>query len=259
MEKKGNLPLTGTRLPPLICPSPFQRLKQGLKPFLTQRNLYARIPRTAHPLSFFLEQLRIKMRRAWLPSTRNVKLPERFLFIPFQVHDDTQIIVHSPWVNSMECLIREVLEAKSRLNLPHKLVVKEHPVDVGRYDYTRLQKMSELVWLRDFPLEEILTKTDCVITVNSSVGIEALVYGKPVVTLGEAFYNVKAMAHAALKREDLAPAIMAALEEPGDPHLREAFLCRLRFQDLVDASWRCPTDRGVTNAAERILSMTKNP
>ena len=40
-------------------------------------------------------------------------------------------------------------------------------------------------------MKEVLKKAELVITLNSTVGIEALLYGKPVLTLGDAFYNIK--------------------------------------------------------------------
>ncbi len=255
LKKKGKLPLIGARLPPLKTPHPVKRLCRGMKPLFSERRLYSRIPRTSNPFFFYLEQLRLKRKRASLKSTRRIELPEHFVFLPFQVHDDTQIIAHSPWVKTMGQMLKSVMKATDVLGLPRKIVVKEHPVDVGRYDYGTVERSRDVVWLRDYALGVILKRADCVITVNSSVGIEALVYGKPVVTLGEAFYNVKRLVHTALCEADLAPALSAALNQSIDPALREAFLCQLRFRELVEASWRQPTDEGVANTVRRILSL----
>lgn len=36
------------------------------------------------------------------PVGEPVDLPARYIFVPFQVYDDTQILLHSPWVDSMD-------------------------------------------------------------------------------------------------------------------------------------------------------------
>jgi capsular polysaccharide export protein len=171
------------------------------------------------------------------------------------VHDDTQIVIHSPWVHTMEQMVQAVVRAREQLGLPHHIVVKEHPVDVGRSDYSSLANVPNLVWLWDYPLDKVMTGADCVITVNSSVGIEAVVRGLPLVTLGNAIYNVEGIAHHAASEQELPACIAAALSQPPDKSFREEFLCRLRFHDLIDAHWARPTDHGVENAAARIVRM----
>lgn len=251
LETGGNLPPAGTPLPPLAKVESGERVESILKPFLTERAIYAKLARK-NPFRGLLDNRRIDKVKRERPSSRNAVLPEKYLFLPLQVHDDTQIVIHSPWVPSMEAMVEEVKKAHAALGLPHALVVKEHPVDLGRYDYTDYARRSGTLWLWDYPLDTVMNRADVVITVNSSVGIEAIVRGKPVVTLGNALYNIPGIVHHAPNAAALPGAIKAALETPVDTAFRHEFLCRLRFADMVDASWGKPTDTGVAAAAGRI-------
>lgn len=254
LETGGNLPPEGTPLPPIAKVDRAERLESLMKPFVTERALYSKLVRKS-PFQGMADNRRIERLKRERPSSKATPLPRKYLFLPLQVHDDTQIVIHSPWVASMEAMVEEVKKAHAALGLDHGLVVKEHPVDLGRYDYTEYARRSGTTWLWDYPLDTVMNGADVVITVNSSVGIEAVVRGKPVVTLGNALYNIPGVVHHAPNAAALPGAIRAALDTPPDTAFRHEVLCRLRFADMVDASWGRPTDRGVTAAAARIRSL----
>src|SRR5690606_32705712 len=49
-------------------------------------------------------------------STRQARaLPKRYLFAPFQVDDDTQIILHSPWIPDMRAYFSVLCRLRARL------------------------------------------------------------------------------------------------------------------------------------------------
>lgn len=67
----------------------------------------------------------------------------------------------------------------STKNLSLQLIIKVHPREDAK-DYERLSKYyKEVVVTRDFNLHELLLISDVVITVSSTTGLWALVYGKP--------------------------------------------------------------------------------
>jgi capsule polysaccharide modification protein KpsS len=78
------------------------------------------------------------------------------------------------------------------------LVFKHHPLDRPYSDYTRLiaQRarefgLSERVhYIHDQHLPTLLRQARGVVTVNSTTGLQALFHGTPVITLGEAVYDV---------------------------------------------------------------------
>jgi len=79
-----------------------------------------------------------------------------------------------------------------------RLVVKLHPLDSGLIDWTGMighiaaeERVAERVTVLDGgQLARVLECSRAVITVNSTVGTEALARGLPVITLGKAVYDM---------------------------------------------------------------------
>ena len=66
-------------------------------------------------------------------------LPERYIFVPFQVNTDTQITMFSPWINHMPHLVEVLMELETELgkDMP-EIVLKTHPA--CPQDYKQLEK-----------------------------------------------------------------------------------------------------------------------
>lgn len=125
-------------------------------------------------------------------QTEKVELPSEFIFVPFQVPYDTQVIKNSKWVKSLHefyLLLEEVLES-----LPDNVffVVKEHPS--SEVTYPEFYEKNKRIMFSWDETEYLIRKSKAVLTLNSSVGVEALMLGKVVITLGEAFYNIDGLA-----------------------------------------------------------------
>ena len=137
-----------------------------------------------------------------------VELPEQYYFVPFQVPTDTQVLLNSPWIRSMEEFY-EVLE-KSVEFLPDsfKFVIKEHPSSNVRLDdyYNRNEL---IVFANSHNTQNLIENSKAVITLNSTVGIESLLLGKPVITLGDACYNIDGLTYHADRLEALGSIISA--------------------------------------------------
>jgi len=65
----------------------------------------------------------------------NTKLPKEYIFIPFQVTSDTQIIQHSPWIRDMFDFFGIIEWLAEQLDIV--FIIKEHPSDRVS-DYTPL-------------------------------------------------------------------------------------------------------------------------
>ncbi|MBM3324754.1 MAG: hypothetical protein FJY66_03715, partial [Calditrichaeota bacterium] len=181
----------------------------------------------------------LRLRRAlYAPLVRYSKsLPEApiaepYLFVPLQVNQDTQIRTYSPNVPNMEALVELVCEAWHALNRPElRLVVKEHPAESPRISYTAVRKRHpEIHWVEAGPTQEWLAAAKVVITVNSSAGVEALAFGRPVITLGKAFYNKEGIVFHCERADELSEKITEALQTPLDVSRIEKFVYFLRFQ-----------------------------
>ncbi|QDU04436.1 Capsule polysaccharide biosynthesis protein [Gimesia chilikensis] len=114
----------------------------------------------------------------------------QYILCPFQVETDTQIILHSPWISSMSQLVNVMYEVVSRLNVEGfkvKVLFKAHPMSNNAVRVSH----PHAALIEDVPMPEVFrVLRPLVVTINSTAGIEAVEAGLPVITLGEAFYNL---------------------------------------------------------------------
>ena len=119
-------------------------------------------------------------------------------FFPLQLDCDYQMRVHSPF-RAMHPAIEHVLTSFARHAPPSaRLVVKLHPLDSGIVDWAGMvghtaaeQLVAERVTVIDGgQVAKVLARSRAVITVNSTVGGEALASGLPVIALGKAVYDM---------------------------------------------------------------------
>lgn len=165
------------------------------------------------------------------------ELPSKYVFLPFQVHDDTQIIYNSEYIDDMYDLIDIVSTALGSVAPEYELVVKEHPADVGRIDYTQLRrKYLEIPWFQNHSLDEILDRASAVVTVNSSVGFQALEMYKPVVTLGDSFYNSHPYVFHSETPRSVPDCIEAALATELDQTVVDSYIDSFRTNIFIPGS-----------------------
>jgi capsule polysaccharide modification protein KpsS len=187
-----------------------------------------------------------------------VKLPDKFIFLPLQYSYDTQVLVNSPWLKDMPSFIEVCYKAVKETAGDYSIVVKEHPDDFGRKDYSWLKKKyPEIIWLKKYDIKKVLKNSSAVITINSSVGIEALVEYKPVIVLGNSFYNVEGVVNQAASLGSLKEAVKAALRSELDRELIDKFLYHLRFDYLVEGNPRRCDRYSLSAASVRLEKLLK--
>lgn len=134
----------------------------------------------------------------------------RVVLFPLQIETDTNILRHSPHYKHMADIIRDLQQVLGEVP-GAVLVVKPHPEDASR--------MKELLSLcddrtrlaTDLSVRSVIDAADVVVTVNSTVGLEALVAQKPVVVLGNAIYCAKGFTYDLSEPARLATVIGGAL------------------------------------------------
>ena len=184
-------------------------------------------------------------------------LPERFAFFPLQVRSDSQLTVHSPlYGNKLDAAIADLDQALREIDPELKLVVKLHPADLKKTDYDPVARaFPRIIWVGGGDVRTILKRAACVITVNSTVGIEGMIFGKPVVTLGNNFYVRERLVHPVRDRSELTTQLERALHEPPDAGLIHQYLLYLYFVAFVRAHWRDHSPESLGNLAERMATM----
>jgi capsular polysaccharide export protein len=110
-----------------------------------------------------------------------------YVFLPLQVSGDTQIKLHSDVNNVGAIEIASGLAAKAGA----RLLVKLHPAENDAAMIAEIVRLKN-AYLFDLvaaPTTELIRHAQMVVTINSTVGLEALLYGKKVVSLGRCFYK----------------------------------------------------------------------
>ncbi|MBT9386674.1 nitrogen fixation protein FixF [Pseudooceanicola sp. CBS1P-1] len=170
-----------------------------------------------------------------------VDLPEDFIFVAFQVPSDMQVRVHSPWIRDMEAFHDAIRDAAAR-NPGLTFVIKEHPSFKRSVIGTRPPQPG-VIFANGNVTSEMIGRARAVITLNSTVGIEGLLLGKPVITLADACYNIEGL----VLHAPSAAALDAALAQVGagwhpQDRLRRQFLGWLWNRYLVRANKKAPPD-----------------
>lgn len=114
-------------------------------------------------------------------------LPDEFYFLAMQVSDDSQLIINSNVDNVGALEKAKELAAKEDIFL----VVKLHPAESN---LSFIKEMEKRAASREFilvnkPTKELISKAKKVIVINSTVGLEAMIYEKKVIVLGNALYK----------------------------------------------------------------------
>ncbi|WP_338765918.1 rhamnan synthesis F family protein [Massilia sp. METH4] len=145
---------------------------------------------------------------------------EKIVFLPLQLFDDANLLRFSPYRTVEEAVLDVVPKLADK---GYTILVKPHPASEQRHSAATANAVARaalrrwwkyVVWCdhpKPIPNARLISLADFVVTVNSSVGFEALYFDKPVVVLGDAVY----------KPLDLFPSLDDMLEDRFD---RASFL-----------------------------------
>lgn len=127
----------------------------------------------------------------------------RYFVFPLQLENDFQIVAYSPF-DSLEDAIRLVIKSfAGNADADTRLLVKVHPLDPGlknwkKFIYSLANELgigARLDYFDGGNLDEIISGSEGMISVNSTAGIRALQLGSPVMTLGDAIYDVSGLTY----------------------------------------------------------------
>lgn len=191
----------------------------------------------------------------------SAELPAEFVFIPFQVHNDSQVLLFSSWIPNMEKLLEVVWTAVEGYNLEQEeklqIVVKEHPSDQGKINYDVLREswaLKGVIFANDHSTQELIDQAEVIVTINSSVGMEALLRNKPVIALGESFYCRQDIVQKAQNPEELLESLYK-YKENRDLLFTDQFLYYARYHWLIGGSWRMIDLEHLKEFYQRIKSL----
>lgn len=213
-----------------------------------------------HPIINYLGVLRhIILRKFSTKKTANLidnlilKKIDYFV-LAMQLEQDYQIREYSPYESQLEVL-DEVIQSFSMYikttNNSSKLIIKIHPLDpllinwkkkvrdiADKFDVTK-----NVIVILGGDLTLLLKYSRGLIVVNSSVGVRAIMLGVPVLTLGDALYNIEGLV---TTKDDLATFWLEY--KAAEPELRDAFIKLLSSTIQIKGGYY--NKPGIDNAAK---------
>ena len=180
------------------------------------------------------------------------KLPKKYIFIPFQVDYDTQIMLFSPWIKNMRELFNIIEEISEKLDID--FVFKEHPTSIKDYPdlHLKVKKNSKLHFANGYPTQELIQKSKAIITVNSSVGVESLLYHKKVLVLGKAFYRIKGITIGINNKKELLNTLINLDNINIDFKIVDNFLKYLYYEYLIEGNFIDYNEEQIKKIEERV-------
>lgn len=154
---------------------------------------------------------------------RPESIPEHYIFVPFQVVEDSNIYLHSPWLKDMRQLYAVLIHA-CEANPTLEFVIKPHPACPEKYDDMFENAHPRIQFTHNAPSQALVQHADAVLTINSTVGMEALIARKKVIVLGQAIYGFTPLTYPMLDQQTLNTALAALDDWTLDTNLIDHYL-----------------------------------
>ena len=186
------------------------------------------------------------------------ELDGKYIFVPFQVDLDSQLLINSPQLKNMRDFFA-LIEALALANPAWRFIVKEHPS--CNLNYQDLHQRQPNIQFSQANTEQLIRNAQAIVTINSSVGMEAIIFHKPVITLGEAFYNIPGLCLQAGNQAKIQQQLEIICNQhwTPDPQLIQSFISFLQNQYLVPIAWRRADKFHFAALSARIRKFIKAP
>ena len=174
-----------------------------------------------------------------------------FVYFPIHVIDDFKIEALIPHCADQEFLIKLVADS---LPQGYDVVTKEHPLSLGRNPATMLRRLSRMQNVRlvhpETSSHELIQRAEAVTVISSTVGLEALMYDKPVMTMGKPFWSGYGVTLDLESFHEVRDAVPMLLDWKPDPErIREFFGGAMRSTHAGKPGVQDPSDENVRRMA----------
>lgn len=193
-------------------------------------------------------------RRRYLSRAESVDAIERdeYVFYPLQYYLESRVSMRAQAFFEQSWLVEYLSRS---VPTGQELFVKDHPQQLGAQPRHAVDTIAEYAvpLAPSLHAHHVIENAAAVVTLNNTVGYEALMYGKPVVSLGDAFYNDYTTDIDDIN--DLDRCVARAIEDGGlDEHDVVEFAHGL-LTGSTDGVWHDPSDENVRNVADGYLSV----
>lgn len=200
-------------------------------------------------------------------KSNSTKFDYEYIYIPLQLETDSQIIKHSKNIKTMRNMIEIIIEQLSIYNKKYqnnlKAIVKVHPLYKSEFNIVDYEEIKRLCTENDIEIlyegdnDSLIKNSKAVVTINSTVGIQALTHMKPVITLGDSLYSIEGIVYKCDITDDLWSVIDKAICEGADEDVIRKYLYYLRFEYLVEIFKSYPDKWSINNIIQVIMKGDK--
>lgn len=172
---------------------PISQLQRRIRTIFDARTYYITQSITQYFLSLLGVYLRVGVHRFVKVFENNIdSIKERFFLFPLHMlHEWSDY----PWMGlkypNMTTLIEEIA---SCIPLGCKLYVKEHTTNFPEKSFSFYRSIKKIPQVKLIDRHEdtykLITNSEGIITLGGTMGWEAMIFGRPVIILGEAWYKV---------------------------------------------------------------------
>jgi len=139
---------------------------------------------------------------------------DQFFLYPLHFHPEASTLVLATYFSDQ---LNSIKNMAFSLPFPYKLYVKEHPIALGTRSadfYRQIKKLPNVVLISSKENnKDLIEKSKGIITLTSTVGMEAALLGKPVYVLGDVFYDFHPLCQKIKSFEQLRLAIVKDISE----------------------------------------------
>ena len=182
------------------------------------------------------------------PSTPDCPpLSENFIFVPLQTPGDSQLRLFGGNFQTIDAFVTTLIAASNSLPEGWHLRLKDHPTSASTAGELLQNKGDAPIYLDNTTNTfDQVKAARAVMTVNSSVGLEAMFFDKPVIACGQCFWAIDGVALAATTPE----AIETAFKNPAS--LNYDALARQSFLSFITEIYYPKPENAAAVIAERV-------
>jgi hypothetical protein len=182
MEKRGERPSIGL--------ADLSRLRKAVGRYIGDPH----DPTVTGPLRVLRQRIERIARMRLADRARVFEPPvpgERYVFYPLHYQPEASTLVQAPLYLDQVALLRELAAS---LPIGHRLYVKEHVSSRGRRPISFYQTIRKIHAVRLLSPDEdtwsLIRGASAVAVITGTAGWEGLLFDKPVITFGDAFFNI---------------------------------------------------------------------
>lgn len=121
------------------------------------------------------------------------QLPKRYILFALNTPYDSQILVRAPEYRDFISLMEQVA---ALMPFGYDLLVREHPAFLGMLDHGRLRSLRRRhphvkIVSSDVPFPSVVKEATGVIIINNTAFVDAILAGKPTISLGNGYFQGK--------------------------------------------------------------------